>query len=623
MAIDFFRSLRKPVHTGRRLKGPSVCGIAGIVDFSGDLAGEEARRRCAALCERQLHRGPDDHGVWSEAGIALGHRRLSIIDTTAAGRQPMLSDDGTGVLVFNGEIYNFGALRRSMEAQGERFVSHSDTEVLLKGLHRFGAAFLDQVDGMYAFAYWNRVTRRLLLARDPFGEKPLYLTRIGGTIAFASELAALTVLPGFDDRVAVGTIGLYACLQYVPAPLSIYASCRKLLPGQALQIDAAGEAVLRQWRFVPDGQEDGRPLADLADELEAILVDTVRTRLIADVPLGAFLSGGVDSSLVVALATRVLGHSVRTFSIGFQGSDDSEHEEALAVARRLGADHVEEIVAPDAAVTGLDLGALLDEPNGDSSCLPTWLLSRLARRHVTVALSGDGGDELFGGYTRYFATLNDERRWQAGELPYPEWRPDLGYYSSRLLVMPERDLELLFGAVPEAVAVYLAGRRDALRRDPRPLGDRMRDADAADYLPGAVLAKVDRMSMRHSLEVRAPLLGRDVARFAARLPSRAMFGDATGKLVLKEVAARYLPRDWLDRRKKGFGLPMRRWGEAAVLAAAETLLRPGESRLAEWIGDDALRRFLADQRANPMMYRLWSVVVLERWLRSHPARPDH
>lgn len=602
-----------------------MCGIAGLLDVRGCHAPEALARLCLGMGDTMIHRGPDDGGVWSDpgGGVALGHRRLSIIDTSAAGHQPMATADGAGVLTFNGEIYNFQALRRELEAQGERFASHGDTEVLLAGLRRHGADFIRRLDGMYAFAYWDAVGRSLLLARDPFGEKPLYLYRSEGLVAFASEVSAFATLPGFDDTIATDTLAAYCLFQYVPAPAAIYRAVAKLPPGAVVRISAAGEeTAVGRFRFRASAEAtSARPLADWADELEEILVDTIRTRLISDVPLGAFLSGGVDSSTVVAIAGKRLNRSLDTCSIGFAGAEDSEHEEARAVARLLGTRHEDEICDPDIADVAVEIGGLLDEPNGDSSCLPTFMLSRLTRRRVTVALSGDGGDEMFGGYGRYFATLADEARWRAGELPHPEWRPDLAYYSSRMFTLTERDVGILFGGVPAGLAARLAGLRRELRQDGRPLGNRLREADARDYLPGAVLAKVDRMSMRHSLEVRAPLLGLRVAEFAARLPADACFGAGGGKLVLKEVARRYLPDEWLARPKKGFGIPMRGWGDRLLLERAHALLRPGDNRLAAWVGQANIDAFLADQSTAPMTYRLWAVVVLESWLRRHPGRP--
>jgi asparagine synthase (glutamine-hydrolysing) len=596
-----------------------MCGIVGILDLSGRL-GPRLGAVCRQMRETLVHRGPDDGGLWVSADgrLALGHRRLAVIDTSPSGHQPM--ESAAGVLTFNGEIYNFRDLRQEMERQGRLFASQCDSEVLLAGLDRDGAEFLERVDGMYAFAHWDRRSGRLILARDDFGEKPLYLYRRDGLVAFASELTALTVLPGFDDAVEAETIVSYLCFQYVPAPATLYRSATKLLPGECVAIAADGSVeTLRRRRFTTGALRVGpRSIEALADELEEILIKTLAERLISDVPLGTFLSGGVDSSLVTALAARRLNRSLTTFSLGFTDHPDSEHVRAREMARHLGTDHVDEIVRPDIAAMGDFIGGILDEPNGDSSCLPTWLLCRLARRRVTVALSGDGGDELFGGYGRYFSTLNDERRSRRDGTGF---HPGQAYYSSRLLVMPDAALIAMLGAVPPRLAEQLAALRHRLDTDSRPLGNRLREADAAGYLPGAVLAKVDRMSMQHALEVRAPLLGRRVAAFAAGLAEAECFRDGTGKAVLKAVARRYLPAEWVDGRKLGFGLPMKGWAEAEVLAATGALLEADDCRLAAWLGRPALAVFLTFQRKHRYLYQLWAVLILESWLRSHPARP--
>lgn len=598
-----------------------MCGIAGLLDLAGSLAPAALAESCAAMTDSLGHRGPDDGGVWLAPGgtCALGHRRLSILDLTAAGHQPMVAPSGSA-LAFNGEIYNFLALRSELSAAGWRFASHSDSEVLLAGLDLYGPAFVERLDGMYAFAFWDAKSRRLLLGRDRFGEKPLYLYRSGGILAFASELRAFTRLPDFDARIAPATIVSYLAFQYVPAPKAIYDACAKLEPGRLIEVDAGAKLrTLGQKSFTASARAGTtRPLGELADELEGILVRSVRDRLASDVRLGAFLSGGVDSATIVAIAAKRLNRSLRTFSIGFAGSPDSEHEQARAMARHLGTDHVEEMVdSADLGERAAFVAGELDEPNGDSSCLPTWHLCRLARSSVTVVLSGDGGDELFGGYGRYLAMLADRER-----MARSEWRPGAAYYDSqRVLFFPEEHLAAMLGEVPVELHTRLAALRQRLDGGSKPLLALLREADAAHYLPGAVLAKVDRMSMRHSLEVRAPLLGDEVADFAARLGEADCWDGTAGKRVLKEVARRFVPSEWIDRPKKGFGLPMRGWGETKALALARALLRPGGNRLAAWLGQNAIDRFLAAQAERPLFYQLWEVLVLEHWLRANPARP--
>ncbi|MBR9971362.1 asparagine synthase (glutamine-hydrolyzing) [Magnetospirillum sulfuroxidans] len=597
-----------------------MCGIAGLLDYGNKLPLPHKRGAVTAMTVDMRHRGPDDGGIWqSDDGVCtLGHRRLSILDLSPAGHQPMLAPDGQA-LTFNGEIYNYRPLRQQLEAEGWRFASATDTEVLLAGLVLHGPAFIDRLDGMYAFAWWNPITRTVLLGRDRFGEKPLYLYRSGGVIAFASEVRALACLPDFDSRVDAQTLAGYLAFQYFPAGKTIYAAATTLAPGQVAEIGADGEMrVLAQWRFTTaPRQRSNRNIDDLADELEDILIRSVADRLVSDVPVGAFLSGGVDSSTIVAIATKRLNRSIRTYSIGFAGAEDSEHAEAEAMARHLGTEHTTGMLTPEGmGEQAARMGAMLDEPNGDSSCMPTWHLARLARQDITVALSGDGGDELFGGYGRYFTTLAE------AEQAEPGWNPGAAYFDSwRILLFAQRPMTALLGLVPPTLAEHVASLKAQLDSDTLPLMNRMRQVDAATYMPGAVLAKVDRMSMRHSLEVRAPLLGREVADFAATLAADECGGKDGGKRVLKAVARRFIPADWIDRPKRGFGLPMRGWAEQSALVDAEALFGHGDSQLARWLGDGAISRFLAAQRRQPMMYQIWEMMVLEHWLRSHPATP--
>jgi glycosyltransferase involved in cell wall biosynthesis len=362
---------------------------------------------------------------------------------------------------------------------------------------------------------------------------------------------------------------------------------------------------------------DPRPMDELADELEDILTRSLRRRLIADVPLGAFLSGGVDSSTVCALIRRRIGVPLKTFSIGFEGAPESEHETARAFARHLGCEHHEQIIAPDASSFLLDIGRVLDEPNADSSCLPTYLLSRFARQSVTVALSGDGGDEMFTGYGRYFATLDDAQR----HADDAQWRAGAVYYSNRILVSVEQHVEELFGGVPEGARDHLETLRASVDAG-RPLFCALRATDVLNYMPGAVLPKVDRMSMQHSLEVRTPFLNVELARFAERLPLGAMYEGGIGKRVLREVAYRHLPRQLIDLPKQGFGLPMSKWARDSLLEVCGNLVEQPDSRLAAAFGTKAIGRFMSRQRgANGFSaYQVWALAMLESWLRHHPAQ---
>lgn len=603
-----------------------MCGIAGI--FASSKA--SMRRDAAAKAVKEMtlsiqHRGPDGHGLWSDekGRCVLGHRRLSIIDTSDAGLQPMSGSDERWVITFNGEIYNYRELKPLLQARGVQFKGRTDTEVLLEAIASWGVAALPRLDGMFAFAAFDTVTGKILLARDAYGEKPLYYTTLAnGAFAFASELQALELLPGFDPTASLDAMAEVLSFQYIGAPRSIYESVRKLEPGSWMEIDADG--TMREgrfYRFQPQATSVGsRTLADLADELEDILVRSLERRLISDVPLGAFLSGGVDSSVVCALARRRLNVPLKTFSAGFSNAPESEHLTARAFAEHLETEHFESIISPDVSDFLENVGALLDEPNGDSSCLPTFLLSKFVRRHVTVAVSGDGGDEMFGGYGRYFVTLDEMAQHRAAHGDLTDFHPGDTYYGGRIVVGNETFIRDLFGFVPYGYAEHIARLRAELDAGVR--GDllgAMRQSDVANYLPGAVLPKVDRMSMRNSLEVRTPFLNTELARFAERLPESVLIHHHRGKLILRELAYRYLPRDLIDLPKQGFALPMSDWARGSLLSVAQEVLLGEGGRLADAFGRDNLSRYFQRQSRQFSPYQLWGVVVLECWLRAHPA----
>ena len=605
-----------------------MCGIAGLFQRNGRRTHRELLRASAEKMANVIaHRGPDGSGVWVDelARCALSHRRLSIIDTSDAAAQPFHSGDGRWQLSFNGEIYNYRDIRARLERQGCRFRSRSDTEVLIEALAFWGPEVIRELDGMFAFAAFDTQTGKLILARDPFGEKPLYYSWLdGSTLAFASELRSLETLDRFDRMINVDALAEYLSFQYVGAPRSIYDNAAKLTPGTYMIVDPDGNAEgLPYFRFQPGvGEPDRRSLPAIADELEDILVRSIERRLIADVPLGAFLSGGVDSSTVCALIAKRLGVPLKTYSIGFEGaSAESEHEVARTFARHIGAEHHEEIISPDVGGFLENYGRLLDEPNADTSCLPTYYLSRFARRHVTVAISGDGGDELFGGYGRYAGLLRERSKWQARSfLPNGYWKPGARYYGPAILISGDDEIEGLLGFLPEGFAHHLARLRAEIDLASDALLAAMRAGDAAHYMPGAVLAKVDRMSMQHSLEVRTPFLNVELARFAERLPESVLADGEFSKRALREVAYRYLPRDLVDMPKRGFGLPMNAWMRDSLLPMAEKLIGGG-SVLRDKLGAKGVEAFLQRHR-NPARfnpYQLWGVVSLELWLRNRPV----
>lgn len=607
-----------------------MCGIAGIVDLNGRLGPQRLREIAAAMSATMVHRGPDDCGVWVDptGHCALAQRRLSIVDLSPLGRQPMVDDTGEVGLTFNGEIYNYLDLRRRLDSQGHRFRSRCDAEVLLHLMAEQHADRLDALRGMYAFAVWNARERSLLLARDPFGKKPLYLARGPGWFAFASELHALEVIEDLDRTISREALADYLLLQYVHAPRSIYQGVEKLEPGCWLTLDGnGGERRGRHFAWRAGDAEAEVELAETyegrVEQLDALLTQAVQRRLISDVPLGAFLSGGIDSALVVSRMRR-LGTHTKTYSVGFADSPESEHVQAREIAAHLGCEHHDIVLRPDAIELAPLIARSLDEPNGDSSCLPTYLLSEFTRRHVTVALSGDGGDEMFGGYGRYFDTLSDVEA-DAGAIASSL------YLGPRLTIFQPSDIMRFLGGIPPATHANTMKWSRMLDRSDRPLMHSMRSVDVQSYLPGAVLAKVDRMSMQHSLEVRCPLLDYDVARFAAALSAddlvmrgRSENGRPAleGKRILKTLLERELPREWVHRRKRGFGLPANFWNGPELRSFAHDLLAGPDTRLAECLDHGQLKNWLIEQESPQCfsIYRLWPLLILELWLREAGVR---
>ena len=569
-----------------------------------------------------LHRGPDASGIWicPKAQTGLGHRRLSIIDTSDAGTQPFVSSDGRYVISFNGEIYNFLELRPLLEAKGSVFRTRTDTEVLIEAIRHWGPEALERLDGMFAFALHDTATGELMLARDAFGEKPLYYVSNDRRFAFASELQALQTLPDFDFSVSAGAIAEYLAFQYIGAPRTLYRGASKLPPGHFMRVSPDGRMRLqRYFEFQPASTEsrDTRPLEELAEECEEILVRSLRRRLISDVPLGAFLSGGVDSSTTVALATRVLGRTMKTFSIGFEGAPESEHLIAREFARHLGTEHEDAIFQPNQAEMAESIGRKLDEPNGDTSCAPTYLLCGLARKHVTVAISGDGGDEMFFGYGRYLRMMDERQLFESYQRL--EWTLGSGYYSDQILVNTETELRRFLGYVPDSLRSHLGALRGELDRQSKRAVDVLRKTDVENYLPGAVLAKVDRMSMQHSLEVRTPFLSTELARFAEKLPISALYGGGVGKLILRHIAKKYLPAHLVDLPKKGFGLPMTDWARESLVPRLVSQFGKPSSLLAKVIPRTAMDRFLQLQKSSLSPYRIWGLNILGFYCEHHPV----
>lgn len=615
-----------------------MCGIAGLVAAPGSAAD---RAVLEAMTTSLAHRGPDADGYLVHENAGLGHRRLSIIDPRTTADQPLYNEDGAVGVIFNGEIYNFLELRRELEAAGHRFATRTDSEVLVHLWEEAGRALVERLRGMFAFAILDRRLGRLLLARDRFGQKPLYWARTAdGGLAFGSEIKALRTHPGVSGALDLRGLAETMVYGYSVGTTTAYAGIRKLLPGHRLEIDLGAPTTAEPepyWRWEPDPDPALRDDEALLDALDALLGEAVRMRLVSDVPLGAFLSGGIDSSLVVSHMTRAAGGRVRTFAIGFHEEAFDESGHARAVADALGTEHREEIVTPDAVEVLPRLLAAYDEPFMDPSAIPTWYLSRMTRRDVTVALSGDGGDELFLGYERYreSATLERISRWlgpgrslarAAGRaLPRGSWvgrgLDRVGRRGSALYLHAHgfsgRYRTLLRPVLDEALGP-VATQRMAAAFDAAPglpFATRCQLADVAGYLPDDILVKVDRASMDHSLEVRSPFLDHVLAELAGRIPPEANLGGGTTKRLLRRLAYRHLDRELLDRPKQGFAVPLGRWFRHDLAPRLDALLVDAGHPAWRFLDrSEAAARFRAHRAGRlDASTPLWRVLIFAEW----------
>jgi asparagine synthase (glutamine-hydrolysing) len=628
-----------------------MCGIAGGVDWSGQPFDEGLLRRMAAAMR---HRGPDDEGMarWPApaaprqgASAALISRRLSIIDV-AGGRQPMANEDGSVWAAVNGEIYNHRALRRGLEAQGHRFATKSDAEAVVHLYEQRGEACIAALDGMFALAIWDERRQRMILARDRFGKKPLVYAQRGGRLLFASEFQALFQDETLSRSADPEALELYFSLMAIPAPWTIYAGVRKLPPAHVLIAERGATRVQPYWSLAYEPKA-AMTDAEAAARLRELLDASVRKRLMSDVPLGVFLSGGVDSTAIVEAASRLSGARVKTFTIGFSESAFNELPHARRVARHFGTEHQEDIV--DARSTGLLplLATHFGEPFGDSSAIPTYYLSRMARRGVTVALSGEGGDELFAGYGRHQAA-RDAARWQrAGCLHAPlEAALGLGRRSPDRWRHGMRWRRWLWAAAADPAARYeawvgvlspgevrdaaisaggaggrLLARQFASTASLDPV-DAMLAADAGLYLPSDLLTKVDIASMANSLEVRAPFLDLDLAEFAARLPSRLKLRGTTGKFLLKRALVGRVPGQCLTRPKQGFAVPIGAWLRTSWRGMAEDLLLSSSAARAGLLRQQGITSLMNAHMSGrrDAAHAVWALLMVELWHR-HWMRP--
>lgn len=624
-----------------------MCGIAGWINLDTTKPNYDAEAVLHSMCETILHRGPDSEGVWIGPEAALGMRRLSIIDLRT-GDQPVFNEDRSVVAMQNGELYNYRDIRESLERDGRKFVTQTDTEIIPFLYEKYGDDFVDHLNGMFAISLWDSTKKKLVLARDRFGEKPLYYGVFDGKLIYASEPKAILAHPSVRPELDLDALRHYVSYDYVPAPLSIYKGISKLPAGHILTVEKGEIKIRRYWNLDFTGNGHRPSIDDAATELRGLLSDAVRMRLVSDVPLGILLSGGIDSSAVAAFATHHSSSKVQTFSIGFEEDSFDESKYARLVAKHLGTDHHEDILSAKTAGNLLaEIGEWLDEPLSDGSLLPTFLLSRFVRKHVTVALGGDGGDELFAGYPMYFGHkvaavyLAIPKLVRDGlieplvnALPVSTQNLSFDYKAKRFVSSSKFDAvtrhHSWFGSFPvnthESLLsrdvlqnsendIYRGARTILALCDAQTEIERMQYLDINFYMAEDILTKVDRAAMAVSLETRAPFLDPRVGQFAASLPLEYKLRGNKGKFVLKRAVADLLPREILRRPKKGFGIPIADWLKGQLNELMHDLLSP--QRLKEqgifnsaYVGS-LIREHEAGKASNHK--QLWTLLVFQLW----------
>ncbi|HKO62557.1 MAG TPA: asparagine synthase (glutamine-hydrolyzing) [Pyrinomonadaceae bacterium] len=625
-----------------------MCGIAGFVDLwnaTESRCKQERAQTLENMCRVIRHRGPDDQGVMVDAGVALGMRRLSIIDLSG-GRQPISNEDGTVRIVFNGEIYNYRDLQSELGALGHQLQTNSDTETIVHLYEEYGPACVDSLRGMFAFALWDDREKKLFIARDRVGKKPLYysVTR-QGTLVFGSELKSLLQHPEVTREINPNAIDAYFSLGYVPDPLTIFQNIEKLPPGHHLTFQDGRLSIERYWDFKYDTNGNGHSAVDYLDELRALLDESVRIRLISDVPLGAFLSGGIDSSAVVALMARNLDQPVKTFSIGFKEDSYNELKYARLTAKKFGTEHHEFFVTPEICDVVDELAWHFDEPFADSSAVPTYMVSKLAREHVAVVLTGDGGDELFAGYTRY---VTEQKRRGFDFLPgaikkglmgpisrtLPHGAFGRNYLHNVSLDSVDRYLD--------SVSIFTAPNKNLLYTNDfsatvssnqqmssffNELNDKVKTTasldsllyiDSKTYLPGDILTKVDRASMAVSLEARVPLLDHKLIEFVTRIPAGMKMSGLETKHIFKQAVSDLIPAEILNRPKQGFGIPLQQWINRQLRGRIRDTLNDPRTQQRGYVSKSHVAVLLKEhengRRDHSMA--LWSLLMLELWHRN-------
>jgi asparagine synthase (glutamine-hydrolysing) len=630
-----------------------MCGIAGKIDFDGAVDETLIQRMCAVM----THRGPDSRGTFVADGVGLGIQRLAIIDVVG-GNQPIFNEDRSVAVVMNGEIYNFPELRERLRGRGHSFSTHSDTEVLVHLYEDHGRHVVDHLRGMFAFAIWDARRRELFCARDRVGKKPLFWARRGSKVWFASEIRALLEDPELDRAVDHSAVAAYLALQYVPHPRSAFESIQKLPPASTVTVTESGERIDKYWSLDYSRKLEGVPVEQLEEQLREHLREATRVRLMSEVPLGAFLSGGVDSSAVVAAMAEQMAEPVKTFSIGFSEADHDELHYARMVARQFGTDHHEFVVEPKALDIMPKLALHYGEPFADSSAIPSFYLAELTSKHVTVALNGDGGDESFAGYRRY---VTNDRAGQLDWLPRPLKRASS---FARLIGEGPRDdsmrtrINRLARTLPMSQAERYArwmsmfddvGRRrlftaefaasvSGTRPEERLTDiwaastadnrvDRMLDTDVQTYLPGDLLVKMDIATMAHSVEARSPFLDHELMEFAASLPAEHKLAGTSGKRLLKSALRGRLPDEILDRPKMGFGVPLAHWFRNDLRELPTDVLLDPRSLDRGYFRRSEIERLIKEHRERRADHasRLWVLLQLEFWHREvveAPRRPS-
>ena len=633
-----------------------MCGIAGWANLDPRTpprdGGVELLR---AMCDRMHHRGPDSEGYLVDDGVALGMRRLAIIDLLT-GDQPTFNSDRSVAVVLNGEIYNYREVRADLEKRGHRFRTESDTEVLPHLYDEYGRGMVQHLNGMFAFALWDEKRKRLFIARDRFGEKPLYWGVFDGTLLFASEPKVLLAHPAVKPELNLNALRQYLSFDYVPAPLSIYEGISKLPAAHTLTLEDGEITVERYWRLSYETKQPVPSVDEAAGQLRDLLADAVKMRLVSDVPLGILLSGGIDSSVVAALAVRASTETVKTFSIGFAEASFDESQYARAVAKFLGTDHHEERFSATLAANLVgEIGAWMDEPISDPSLVPTYLLSRFTRKHVTVALGGDGGDEIFAGYPMYFGHYMARAYLAVPEflrrglvepvvnlLPVKTKNLSFDYRARRFIEAAHYDEvarhHVLFGSFSphdqnllltdkvrqsSNADIYADARRLFAECDSQNIIERMQSLDTQLYLAEDILTKVDRASMAVSLEVRAPYLDPRVAEFAASLPPRYKLHGYTSKYILKKAAKGLVPPFVWRRGKKGFGVPFAKWLKHELKPLAHDLLSPERLRRNGLFNPEYVARLQDEHERGVANHRklLWTLLSFELWRESFVETP--